>query len=108
MPRKPGESSSIVKKQKFTKIYNAARPVRHSFYDTSQWKRIREWFRDLYPLCQVCEENGIVRESQVVDHIVPIESGGAMADGSNLQALCFTCHNRKHFAMSDKTQGRAV
>ena len=31
----------------------------------------------------------------MVDHIVPINKGGAKLDIGNLQSLCNLCHNRK-------------
>jgi 5-methylcytosine-specific restriction protein A len=31
----------------------------------------------------------------VVDHIVPIDQGGAMWDEGNHQVLCAACHRRK-------------
>ncbi|MBR1439474.1 MAG: HNH endonuclease [Synergistaceae bacterium] len=32
----------------------------------------------------------------LVDHIIPIEDGGAVFDLSNFQSLCSACHKKKH------------
>jgi 5-methylcytosine-specific restriction protein A len=98
MPRKPGEQASKANTQRTSKAYNAARPARHEFYDTAQWKNLRAWFRGQHPLCQECERQGITTPSKIIDHIIPIEDGGDMLDAGNLQALCVACHNKKHFA----------
>ena len=46
------------------------------------------------PLCEECQRRGITTLAQVVDHIVPINRGGAKLDMANLQSLCYPCHNR--------------
>ena len=33
--------------------------------------------------------------AQMVDHVRPINEGGAALDLENLQSLCHACHNRK-------------
>lgn len=47
-----------------------------------------------YPLCPLCEAKGIIRESDEVDHRVPLIAGGA-DDETNLWALCHDCHAAK-------------
>lgn len=71
--------------------------MRHKFYNTAQWKRLRDLFFKEHPLCEECQRQGIVKVSQIVDHIVPIENGGSKTDVTNLRALCQSCHNKKHF-----------
>jgi 5-methylcytosine-specific restriction endonuclease McrA len=44
------------------------------------------------PLCEGC--NAVVA-GQHVDHIVPLDQGGAAYDPANLQVLCIACHNAK-------------
>src|SRR5262245_6707807 len=56
-------------------------------YD-SRWRRVAKAFRQRNPLCAMCAEKGIVREGNLVDHIVPVSAGGAMWDESNWQTLC--------------------
>ena len=62
-------------------------------YHTHDWraKRLRILRRDALT-CRLC---GIVTgTSGHVDHIVPLEDGGADVD-ANLQTLCGACHGRK-------------
>lgn len=55
--------------------------------------RRRKWFaRD--PLCKRCKDAGRVSLAVDLDHVVPIEHGGA-DDESNLQGLCGPCHAEK-------------
>lgn len=60
-------------------------------YDRQRWHRVRarELARD--PVCEGCEEQA----SMHVDHITPLDQGGAPYDPENLQALCIPCHNEK-------------
>jgi 5-methylcytosine-specific restriction endonuclease McrA len=88
MPQKPGET----KNHGAHKTYNASRPPIHKFYQSRQWKKLRAWFIRSNPLCGLCGD-----VAQIVDHILPIEQGGGTMDVSNLQSLCKSCHNKKHF-----------
>lgn len=45
-------------------------------------------------LCQECYENGRVIEGTEVDHIIPLDEGGADTD-ENKRLLCHECHARK-------------
>ncbi|MGX8703542.1 MAG: HNH endonuclease [bacterium] len=61
------------------------------FYASTAWRRVRARYISLHPICEICGRAA----AEVVDHIVPINQGGAPLDESNFQALCSTCHNRK-------------
>lgn len=65
------------------------------YYDTKEWRNLRAYKIGLDPVCEVCESKGFTIEAKVVDHIQPINEGGAVFDLDNLQSLCTTCHNRK-------------
>jgi len=65
-------------------------------YD-SDWERVAEQRRELdCYLCQHCLEEGIVRASNLVDHIIPthIRSDWRLVI-DNTQVLCRDCHTRK-------------
>lgn len=66
-----------------------------SFYQSQQWRRVRKKFLEGHPLCAECQRKGRVVAARVVDHITPINDGGARFDFRNLQGLCDACHNRK-------------
>lgn len=61
-------------------------------YDAA-WRRLREAKKRDEPLCRRCLERGIVREMDLVDHIVPIEvAPERRLDWDNLQSMCTDCH----------------
>jgi 5-methylcytosine-specific restriction endonuclease McrA len=66
------------------------RKERNKFYQTSAWRTLRNMFIKRHPLCVECDGIG-----QVVDHIVPIKSGGDSLEWDNLQTMCHRCHNIK-------------
>jgi len=65
------------------------------FYNSRSWREFSRTFRDKNPFCVKCQSKGIVRQSDVADHIIRIKDGGTKFDEGNLQALCHSCHNRK-------------
>ncbi len=65
------------------------------FYQSKAWRDLRAVKLEQSPLCEECARHGITTLAQVVDHIVPINKGGARLDMDNLQSLCHPCHNRK-------------
>jgi len=67
----------------------------HAFYNSGAWRRLRLKFLECHPLCEECLKAGKYVTATVVDHVVPINEGGAPLDTANLQALCSKCHNIK-------------
>lgn len=65
------------------------------FYNSWPWRKLRKRFLLNNPLCVHCNENDIITPATVVDHIVPINKGGAPLDELNLQPLCEHHHNSK-------------
>lgn len=62
-----------------------------ALYNSKRWKLLRRSVLLAQPLC-AC---GCGRLSEDVDHIVPIEQGGAEWDRTNLQGLAHSCHAKK-------------
>lgn len=62
----------------------------HEFYVSTAWRKLRNEYIVEHPLCAMCG-----RAAEMVDHIVPINKGGAPLDPANLQSLCNHCHNIK-------------
>jgi 5-methylcytosine-specific restriction endonuclease McrA len=58
-------------------------------YMSLKWKATRSRVLFEHPICPC---GALANE---VDHIVPLELGGAPFSRDNLQALCPTCHSRK-------------
>lgn len=66
------------------------------FYDKRVWRdRLRRNQLELEPTCRKCRERGNYTIATHVDHIIPIEDGGAEYDPTNFQSLCLLCHTDK-------------
>lgn len=105
MPRKAGEKWLRLEEGKKRQArledqrrYNRTRPERHEFYWSAKWRRLRDWYRALHPLCEECEKRGLTVQADLVDHILSIEEGGDPMAVSNLRSLCHSCHNKRHGA----------
>ena len=61
----------------------------------SEWKKIRNRYIKLNPLCELCKERGRFVPAELVHHKVELEDGGTH-DDDNLQSLCKSCHSRIH------------
>lgn len=76
----------------------------HQIYqdmETRSFKSYMHWLGQKHPLCVQCLEEGKIQPGRVLDHITPIERGGSVYDGDNLQWLCDHHHNIKR-ATEDK------
>jgi len=65
------------------------------FYKSAQWKKVRQAYLNQFPLCQVAEYCDDIIEGKIVDHIIPIELGGAKYDPRNFQTLSKRIHDTK-------------
>jgi 5-methylcytosine-specific restriction enzyme A len=61
-----------------------------AFYNSHQWRKLRKMVLSANPICVECS-----RIANVVDHIKPIQQGGARYELANLQPMCTSCHNSK-------------
>ena len=73
------------------------------------WKRVAEERRALdCCLCQECLKKGLVRPSQLVDHIVPIHvRPDWRLEIGNTWVLCYDCHSIKTSRDMERYGGRA-
>lgn len=70
--------------------------IDNSFYNSSQWRKLRKRYITEFPLCEVCERSGVVRAASVVDHIKPSRLfPESRTEWSNLQAMCKKHHDTK-------------
>lgn len=65
------------------------------FYNSTAWRKARASYLFNRPLCAICYQEGEFVGAKVVDHIVPINEGGAKLDPDNFQGLCNMHHNQK-------------
>lgn len=64
-------------------------------YD-SKWRKARNRFLKLHPLCVRCQAQGSLVKATVVDHIKPHRGDQYLFwDESNWQSLCKRCHDKK-------------
>lgn len=64
-------------------------------YHTSRWTKESKAFRQMNPLCALCEKEGIYTPSECTDHIVPAVICDDFFDRNNWQALCKECNHKK-------------
>jgi len=82
-------SSPPKKKERWSKGPNAA------VYDSPRWRALRLQVLENQPFCKFCQEDKVIGNSEVVDHVIPIEFGGSIWDLPNLQGICTRHHNTK-------------
>lgn len=76
-------------------------------YNRSKWRKASREFRKENPLCAMCQGKGIVKASEIVDHIREHKGDeGLFWERSNWQALCRRCHLKK--TAEDKRLARRV
>ncbi|MGX7447105.1 HNH endonuclease [Dolosigranulum pigrum] len=75
---------------------------RNQFYWSKDWRDTREYIRERdNNECQHCRRQGLVTTANdsrlIVDHIKELEQRPDLRlDPSNLEVLCFICHEKKH------------
>ena len=72
------------------------RDERQKFYQSRDWRLMREYVLQNEPLCRECKRRGIIKLAKIVDHIIDMKDKPELAlDPHNLQPLCDDCHNIK-------------
>ena len=64
-------------------------------YNSRQWRKLRQMILHKQPICVMCQQKKRYKTANTIDHILPINKGGAVWSIDNLQALCTSCHNKK-------------
>ena len=81
------------------------------FYNSWSWRKFSKRYKNNYPLCCMCEEEGIATPTQVTDHIKTYEQQPAGFDLNNpqekfMQPLCNQHHNSKSGKEGSKFIGK--
>ena len=73
------------------------------YYNSHQWKLLRNYYITTHPLCEQCLANGISRAAEHVHHRVEFMSGATdtdkwelLLDPLNLMSVCKSCHEKIH------------
>ncbi len=65
------------------------------FYQSTAWRKLRALKLEQEPMFEESLKAGRLIPAKMVDHIIPINKGGASLDIDTLQSLCNVCHARK-------------
>ncbi len=76
-------------------------------HGTNRWTRMSKRYREENPYCVKCLAEERFTPSECVDHIVPINMGGAKWDESNMMALCNRHHSQKSAREKHEYERRA-
>ena len=71
---------------------------KRGWYNTKEWKSVRNVVLSEAPLCRMCLAKGIATAATVCDHIKPVTNETTFEefiDINNLQPLCDRCHRVK-------------
>lgn len=68
----------------------ANKPNKH-IYNSARWKKLRHRKFIANPVCEECGR----KPTHTIDHVVPINQGGAVFDFDKLRSLCKDCNLRK-------------
>ena len=78
----------------------------HKYYNSKQWKDMRNVYYKNHPFCLVCERKGITKIGDHVHHKTPFmstsdeeERWNLLLDESNLETLCKKCHLEAHMKL---------
>jgi 5-methylcytosine-specific restriction endonuclease McrA len=65
-------------------------------YRSQRWTELSRRYRHQHPICNRCHAVHRIQVSELIHHIEPLESvlarKGDPFDESNLEAICFECH----------------
>ena len=67
-------------------------------YHTHKWRKYRESFLALNPLCLDCKKVGRIKPATLVGHIIPVSkdlSDDNFWNSSNRKPLCKSCNSRQ-------------
>ena len=90
-------------KTKSVKYSNEKKKTQESFYSTTAWRRLRDTYISLHPICEECIKHSHVTEAKEVHHKKPFMRGETeeerwqlFLDEHNLMSLCDKCHSALH------------
>jgi 5-methylcytosine-specific restriction protein A len=75
------------------------------FYNSKQWRKLRQAYLSAHPLCERCLAKGETVPAKIAHHriyLTPknINNPDISLSWDNLEALCQTCHTQEHLGES--------
>lgn len=74
-----------------------------TWYNTKEWKKLRNYKRKNNPLCEDCLSKGYITPTEEIHHVRPFNRGHNIltqwklfTDLNNLVSLCIKCHKERH------------
>ncbi len=90
-------------KSKFKKINHYYFNQSSAYYNSKQWKNLRQSYIRQHPLCEKCLKYGRVTPAKDCHHIIPFLTGRTdnerwklLLDDNNLMSVCKKCHIEIH------------
>jgi 5-methylcytosine-specific restriction protein A len=75
---------------------NPALALAQKLRGSARWRKVRALKLSRDPLCQDCEEHGVVTAAQQVHHVEPLAERPDLAYVlENTRSLCTTCHAKR-------------
>lgn len=97
-------------KEKRIEYKSESREHSSGFYNTGAWRRLRDTYLKLHPLCEICCEHEKVTPAEHVHHRIPFDRGETEQEKwelflseKNLMSLCPACHMALH--LKDRQYG---
>ena len=101
--------NALNKKQNITDIIRRKNRKWNRYYQSHEWKQLREWKINNYPICENCYHYGIVIPATEVHHLHVFSDGKTeqdkwklLLDPYNIRSLCSSCHDLYHNTMRSK------
>ena len=65
-----------------------------TFYQSAQWRAVKEMKLNRDPLCETCLQTGRTVKADMVHHMIPVKKGTKKLELDFLVSLCHACHNQ--------------
>jgi 5-methylcytosine-specific restriction protein A len=93
--------SRKTKKDNVRNEHSPNRELRQKYYNTTEWRKLRETYIKAHPVCEECLNKGRVTPATSVHHKnSPFKNGNCnkslFLDYNNLEAVCHECHSEIH------------
>ena len=83
----------------------------NKYYQSPRWKKLRNWYISLHPICADCMIEGRSVPATEVHHIKPFGLGKTeeekwelLLSPDNIVCLCSSCHDKRHFILNHTKQ----